>query len=61
MSLKDQGYRFCVSPNKQDARWLAPNIWKAMHADWIDVTDWSSEKLVAFVTPEPQQEELFSA
>jgi len=53
MSLKDQGYRFCVSPNKQDARWLAPNIWKAMHADWVDVTDWSSEKLVAFVTPEP--------
>ncbi|EIK96086.1 hypothetical protein RAM80_07670 [Pseudomonas sp. App30] len=61
MSLKDQGFRFCVSPNKQDARWLHPAVRKAMHADWIDVTDWPSEKLLAFLLPEPQQHELFSA
>lgn len=61
MSLKEQGHRFCISPGKQDARWLAPNIRQALHADWVDVTDWPTEKLAAYLMPEPKQQQLFAA
>ncbi len=47
MSLKDQGHRFCLSPDRQQARWLRPAIHAAMHADWLDVTDMDSDELAS--------------
>lgn len=61
MSLRDQGFKFCISPDKQQGRWLHPAEFKALHPDWIDVTEWPTDQLVAFLTPTPQQQDLFAA
>lgn len=61
MSLLDQGFRFCISQDKKEGSWLHPAERKAYHPDWTDVTDWPSEQLVAYLTSEPQQQELFAA
>ena len=61
MSLLDQGFRFCISPDKKEGRWLHPAERKAYHADWTDVTEWPSEKLVAYLLPDPEQQDLFAA
>lgn len=61
MSLRDQGFKFCISPNKQQGRWLHPTEFRVLHPDWIDVTEWQTDQLVAFLTPTPQQQELFAA
>ncbi|WP_036997136.1 hypothetical protein [Metapseudomonas resinovorans] len=53
MSLRDQGHRFCASPDRKEARWLHPNIWKQMYPDWIDVTDFSDDEFVEFFTHKP--------
>lgn len=53
MSLRDQGHRFCISPDRQDARWLHPSEITHRHPDWTDVTDWESERLVEFLTNKP--------
>lgn len=49
LSLKDQGFRFCLSPDAIKARWLHPAERIAFHEDWIDVTDWENEKLEAYL------------
>lgn len=61
MSLKDQGFAFCISPDRKQGRWLHPVERKQLYADWTDVTDWPTEKLVAFVTHSPEQAEPFAA
>jgi hypothetical protein len=61
MNLRDQGFKFCISPDKQRGRWLHPAEFKQFHADWTDVTEWPSEKLLAFLMPAPGQRELFAA
>lgn len=61
MSLKDEGFKFCISPDKQQGRWLHPTEYKFLYVDWTDVTEWPTEKLEAFVSPEPEQQELFAA
>ncbi|MGF6595097.1 hypothetical protein [Pseudomonas sp. 2835] len=61
MHLKDQGFKFCISPDKQQGRWLHPAELKVLHPDWTDVTEWPSEELVAFLMPAPEQQELFAA
>ncbi|WP_207877492.1 hypothetical protein [Pseudomonas sp. 32_A] len=61
MSLRDQGFKFCISPDKQKGRWLHPTELKVLHPDWTDVTEWPSEDLVAFLMPVPEQQELFAA
>lgn len=43
MSLKDQGFAFCISPNRKQGRWLHPVERKQLYADWTDVTDWPTE------------------
>jgi hypothetical protein len=50
MSLKDQGFRFCISRDLSDGRWLHPAEQTAMYPDWLDVTDWPTEKLVHHLT-----------
>ncbi|MBX8534568.1 hypothetical protein K5D33_07495 [Pseudomonas cichorii] len=61
MSLRDQGFKFCISPDKKRSRWLHPTEFKVMYADWIDVTDWSGEKLLEYLMPAPEQRDLFDA
>ncbi|MNJ43704.1 hypothetical protein D3C77_387220 [compost metagenome] len=61
MSLKDQGFTFCISPDKQQGRWLHPTEFKVMHPDWTDVTEWPGDKLLAFLMPVPVQQQLFAA
>ena len=53
MSLRDQGFRFCLSPDKQQARWLHPTEKAQRHPDWIDATDMSADELEAFITGKP--------
>lgn len=61
MSLREQGFTFCISPDKTQGQWLHPAKRKAFYADWTDVTDWPTDQLVSFLMPEPQQQELFVA
>jgi hypothetical protein len=61
MHLKDQGFKFCISPDKQQGRWLHPAERQRFYGDWTDVTEWPTEQLVAYLMPEPQQRELFAA
>ncbi|KFE50113.1 hypothetical protein [Pseudomonas syringae] len=61
MDLRDQGFTFCVHPDRQQGQWLHPAERKHFYADWTDVTDWPDTKLVAFLMPEPEQRELFAA
>ncbi|MEZ0197668.1 hypothetical protein AB9U01_26830 [Pseudomonas qingdaonensis] len=61
MSLKDQGFTFCISPDKQQGRWLHPAEIRHLHHDWTDVTEWPADQLVAYLMPAPQQQELFAA
>lgn len=52
-TLRDQGYRFCLRPDRQEARWLHPADKAQFHPDWIDVTDWEDSRLLAFITGKP--------
>ncbi|MBD8680329.1 hypothetical protein [Pseudomonas sp. CFBP 13719] len=61
MSLKDQGFKFCISPDKSTGRWLHPAERLALYAGWTDVTDWPEARLLSFVLPAPKQQELFAA
>ena len=61
MSLHDQGFKFCISPDKQQGRWLHPTEFKVLYPDWTDVTEWPTEQLVEFLMPVPEQQELFAA
>lgn len=61
MHLKDQGFKFCISPDKQQGRWMQPAEFKHMHPDWTDVTEWPREQLVAYLMPAPEQQDLFAA
>ena len=47
MTLREQGYRFYVSPDRQRVKWLQPAMRDHMYADWVDVTDWPDDDLVA--------------
>lgn len=58
MSLRDQGHRFCLSPDRQQARWLHPTELQATHRDWLDVTDMPTDELVALIQRDEQQQEL---
>lgn len=61
MSLKDQGFTFCISPDKEKAKWVHPSERAFSYQDWTDVTEWPDEKLLAFLMPAPEQQELFAA
>lgn len=53
MSLLEQGYRFYSSPDRLEARWFHPAVRAHSYPDWIDVTDYSSDELLAFFTFQP--------
>lgn len=58
MSLRDAGLRFCLSPDRKDARWLHPTELQITHRDWRDVTDLPTDELVALIQRDEQQQEL---
>jgi len=60
MSLREQGFSFCISPDKTEGRWIHPAERIAYYSDWTDVTDWPSEELVEFLMG-PAQQSLFAA
>ena len=49
MNLREQGFRFCISPDKQRARWIHPIEYKVLYSDWLDHTDTSEEELLEFL------------
>lgn len=53
MSLRDQGNRFCLSPDRKQARWLHPTEKSVLHPDWLDVTDMAAAELVELITNKP--------
>ena len=61
MSLKDQGFKFCISPDKQRSLWLHPVERQHFYSDWTDVTEWPGDELLAFLMPVPEQQDLFAA
>lgn len=61
ISLKDQGHRFCGSPDGKSAKWLHPAVKAADYANWVDLTDATDAEMIAHFTPQPEQCELFAA
>lgn len=55
MSLLEEGFRYCSNPERTDTRWLHPVAKQALHPDWIDITDLSTDQLLAFFGCEPSQ------
>ena len=49
MSLQDQGFRFCLSPDAKRARWCHPVEIPLFYPGWLDVTDWPADKLEKFL------------
>lgn len=49
MNLRDQGFRFCISPNKELARWIHPVEYKVLYSDWTDHTETSEKELLEFL------------
>ena len=49
MSSTNQTLRFYISPDKQKARWMNPAERNALNPDWVDVTDWPDDDLVAYL------------
>lgn len=55
MSLREQGYRFYASPNKQSAKWVHP-AQKAIdgaYSGWVDVTDWPDDVFAKWLMEKP--------
>lgn len=57
MNLREQGFRFCISPDKQRARWIHPIEYQALYPDWLDHTDTSEEELVEFLQKDVDTED----
>lgn len=49
MSLREQGYRFCISPDKTRGRWCNPVEIPHFYADWSDHTDTPDEEFIEFL------------
>ncbi len=60
MGLKEHGFTFCISPDKTLGQWIHPVERKLLYQSWTDVTEWPDEQLVAFLMPQPEQQELFA-
>lgn len=61
MHAKDRGLIFCISPDRKEGRWIHPADYQHFYSNWTDVTEWPDGKLVAFLEPEPEQQDLFAA
>lgn len=50
MTLKDEGYRFMISPCKSRGRWCNPVEIPHFYADWSDHTDTQEKEFIEFFT-----------
>lgn len=55
MSLREQGFKFCVRPDRQKCKWIHPAEMEALpeYAAWVDVTDWSDEEFSKWLQGAP--------
>lgn len=49
MNLKDEGFRFMISPNKVHGRWCNPAEILHFYADWTDHTDTPEKEFIEFL------------
>jgi hypothetical protein len=50
MSLKEQGFRYLVSPDKAKADWIHPaEVDRGRFKNWKDCTDMSDEELDRYI------------
>ena len=49
MTLKDKGYRFCISPDKKRGRWISPIEHEKVYQDWTDHTDTPEKEFIEFL------------
>lgn len=49
-TLRDKGYRFCVSPDKARCRWMHPIEYKAHFSHWSDHTDTPEKEFIEFLS-----------
>jgi len=49
MTLKGQGYRFMISPDKVRARWCHPVEIPHFYADWADCTETPEKEFIEFL------------
>ncbi len=50
MTLKDEGFRFMISPDKVRGRWCNPVEVPHFYADWVDCTDTPDKEFIEFLT-----------
>ena len=49
MTLKEQGHRFCISPDKQRGMWISPIEYEKIYQDWADHTDTPEKEFIEFL------------
>lgn len=49
MSLKDKGFRYCISPSRLKSRWVHPAEKATIYPEWLDVTDWDAKSLLEYL------------
>ena len=49
MTLKEQGFRFMISPDKVRGRWCHPVEIPHFYADWVDMTDTPEKEFIEFL------------
>ena len=49
MTLKEQGFRFMISPDKKRGRWCHPVEIPHFYADWTDCTDTPEKEFIEFL------------
>jgi hypothetical protein len=49
MNLREQGFRFCISPDNTRGRWIHPIEYKVLYQDWSDHTDTPEKEFIEFL------------
>jgi hypothetical protein len=50
MTLEQEGFRFAVSPDRTQARWIHPAELAAVHPDWTDCTGFDDDQFFDHMT-----------
>lgn len=49
MTLRDQGHKFMISPEKTRGRWCHPVEIPHFYADWVEMTDTPEKEFIEFL------------
>lgn len=49
MTLKEKGYRFCISTDKKRGRWISSIEHEKIYQDWSDHTDTPEKEFIEFL------------